>query len=79
MASLAELPLARAVLLDTSPRQFLQLAGTRVTSRQRRAWARFKPGPGVCKVDWALDGPVPWSAGSATARRRCMWAAPSTR
>jgi phytoene dehydrogenase-like protein len=63
VASLAELPVARAVLLDTSPRQFLRLAGTAVTARQGRAWARFKPGPGVCKVDWALDGPVPWSAG----------------
>jgi phytoene dehydrogenase-like protein len=60
--SLAELPPARSVLLDTSPRQFLALAGARVTPRQGRAWARFRPGPGACKVDWALDGPVPWSA-----------------
>jgi phytoene dehydrogenase-like protein len=60
--SLSELPLARAVLLDTSPRQFLALAGTRLSARQGRPWARFKPGRGICKVDWALDGPVPWSA-----------------
>jgi phytoene dehydrogenase-like protein len=62
IGSLAELPLARAVLLDTSPRQFLELAGTRVTGQRGRPWARFRPGPGTCKVDWALDGPVPWSA-----------------
>jgi phytoene dehydrogenase-like protein len=60
--SLADLPLARAVLLDTSPRQFLVLAWTRLSARQGRPWARFKPGPGTCKVDWALDGPVPWAA-----------------
>jgi phytoene dehydrogenase-like protein len=60
--SLAELPPARAVLLDTSPRQFLTLAGPRLSPGQGRAWARFQPGPGTCKVDWALDGPVPWSA-----------------
>ena len=59
---LRELPAARAVLLDTSPRQFLTLAGPRLTTRQGRPWARFAPGPGSCKVDWALDGPVPWSA-----------------
>jgi phytoene dehydrogenase-like protein len=62
ITSLSELPTARAVLLDTSPRQFLALAGTRLSVRQGRPWARFKPGPGTCKVDWALDGPVPWSA-----------------
>ncbi|HWE66485.1 MAG TPA: NAD(P)/FAD-dependent oxidoreductase [Acidimicrobiales bacterium] len=62
IASLSELPLARAVLLDTSPRQFLTLAGPRLARRQGRPWARFQPGPGTCKVDWALDGPVPWSA-----------------
>jgi phytoene dehydrogenase-like protein len=62
IASLTELPLARAVLLDTSPRQFLRLAGPRLSPRLGRPWRRFRPGPGTCKVDWALDGPVPWSA-----------------
>ena len=60
--SLAELPAARAVLLDTSPRQFLALAGNQLTRSQGRPWSRFALGPGVCKVDWALDGPVPWDA-----------------
>jgi phytoene dehydrogenase-like protein len=62
IGSLAELPPARAVLLNTSPRQFLALAGSRLTAAQGRPWARFRPGPGTCKVDWALSGPVPWSA-----------------
>ncbi len=62
ITSLGELPPARAVLLDTSPRQFLELAGGRLSRRAGRPWARFRPGAGTCKVDWALDGPVPWSA-----------------
>ena len=62
ITSLAELPAARAVLLDVSPRQFVTLAGPRLSRRAARPWARFRPGPGACKVDWALDGPVPWSA-----------------
>jgi len=60
--SLDELPKARAVLLDVSPRQFQDLAGARLPKRGRRALERFRYGPGVCKVDWALSGPVPWEA-----------------
>jgi phytoene dehydrogenase-like protein len=62
VVALDELPPARAVLLDASPRAFVALAGARLTRRAGRPWARFKPGPGTCKVDWALDGPVPWGA-----------------
>src|SRR5580700_1682006 len=53
VASLAELPPARAVLLDTSPRAFVTLAGVQLSRRAGRPWARFKPGAGTCKVDWA--------------------------
>jgi phytoene dehydrogenase-like protein len=60
--TLDSLPRARAVLLDVTPRQFLALAGGRLPGRQRRALRRFRYGPGVCKVDWALSGPVPWQA-----------------
>jgi phytoene dehydrogenase-like protein len=59
---LDELPGARAVLLDVSPRQFLDLAGDRLGGFSRRPLERFRYGPGVCKVDWALSGPVPWEA-----------------
>ena len=62
VTSLAALPRADAVLLDTSPRQFVALAGPQLSGRAARPWLRFRPGPGTCKVDWALDGPVPWSA-----------------
>jgi phytoene dehydrogenase-like protein len=49
-------------LLDTSPRTLLHLTRGRLPARSRRAIERFRYGPGLCKVDWALSGPVPWSA-----------------
>ncbi len=59
---LDDLPPARAVLLDVTPRQLLEMAGDSLPPGSRRALGRYRYGPGVCKVDWALDGPVPWSA-----------------
>ena len=59
---LEELPPARAVLLDVTPRQLLSLSGDRLPTGYRRAMQQFRYGPGVCKVDWALDGPVPWQS-----------------
>lgn len=59
---LDELPPARTALLDVTPRQLLGLAGDRLPAGYRRAMRRFRYGPGVCKVDWALDGPVPWTS-----------------
>ncbi len=58
--SLADLPPARATLLDVSPRAFLTMAGEKLPSRYRDALARFRYGAGICKVDFALSGPVPW-------------------
>jgi phytoene dehydrogenase-like protein len=58
--SLAELPPAPATLLDVSPRTLLTLAGEALPARYRDALARFRYGPGVCKIDFALSGPVPW-------------------
>jgi phytoene dehydrogenase-like protein len=57
-----ELSDAEAVLLDVTPRQLLALAGHRLPLRYRRALERFRYGPGVFKLDWALDGPIPWRA-----------------
>jgi phytoene dehydrogenase-like protein len=57
---LSDLPPAQAVVLDVTPRQLLALAGDRLPAGYRRAMRRFRYGPGVCKVDWALAGPVPW-------------------
>jgi phytoene dehydrogenase-like protein len=57
-----ELPTARAVLLDLTPRQILPIAGHRLPSRYRRALERYRYGVGAFKIDWALDGPIPWTA-----------------
>ena len=58
--SLDELPPARAILFDTSPRALVTIAGPRIVGRYRAGLAAFRYGPGVFKVDWALDGPIPW-------------------
>lgn len=60
--SVDELPPARAILLDVTPRQLLALAGHRLPGRYRRALERYRYGPGVFKLDWALAGPIPWRA-----------------
>lgn len=62
ITKLAELPKARAILCDITPRQFLVMAGHRVESSERRKLEKFRSGPGVFKLDWALDGPIPWNA-----------------
>jgi phytoene dehydrogenase-like protein len=59
--SLPDLPASRVTIFDTSPRTLLAILGDQVPHRYRRALERFRYGPGVCKVDWALDGPVPWT------------------
>lgn len=58
--SLAELPAADAVLLDLTPRQVLRVAGDAVPGRYRKSLTAYRYGPGVFKIDWALDGPIPW-------------------
>src|SRR6059058_1665799 len=60
--SLAELGETRRVLLDVTPRGLLTLAGDRLPARYRRRLERYRYGPGVFKLDWALDGPIPWRA-----------------
>lgn len=57
---LSELPPARSVLLDLTPRQVLAIAGDRLPAGYQRRLGKFRHGPGVFKLDWALDGPVPW-------------------
>jgi phytoene dehydrogenase-like protein len=59
--SLRELPTADAVLLDVTPRQVVALAGDSLPHRYVKTLTKFRYGPGVFKIDWALDGPIPWS------------------
>ncbi|KLR60981.1 phytoene dehydrogenase-like oxidoreductase [Actinobacteria bacterium IMCC26207] len=60
VSSLRQLPPARAVLCDITPMQLVALAGEQMPVRYRRSLQKFRYGPGVFKLDWALDGPVPW-------------------
>ena len=60
--SIAELPPARAVLFDVTPRQLVAIAGDRLPSAYRRRLEGYRYGPGTFKIDWALSGPVPWQA-----------------
>ena len=62
VTSLDELPPSRAVLLDVTPRQLAKIAGDRLPATYLRRLAGYRYGPGVFKVDFALDGPVPWQA-----------------
>jgi phytoene dehydrogenase-like protein len=59
---LAELPPARAYVFDTAPKGLLKIAGDRFPAGYRRQLERFRYNPGVFKIDWALDGPIPWRA-----------------
>ena len=62
VGSVDELPHTRAVLLDLVPRGVLEVAGHRLPARYRRSLARYRHGPGVFKMDWTLDAPIPWRA-----------------
>ncbi|MEJ2637213.1 MAG: NAD(P)/FAD-dependent oxidoreductase [Calditrichia bacterium] len=60
--SLADLPAARAILFDVTPRQLLKITGDRFPARYRRQLENYRYNPGVFKIDWALSGPVPFKA-----------------
>jgi phytoene dehydrogenase-like protein len=57
---LDELPESRVVLFDTSPDQLSSIVGEALPPGYRRRLGRYRYGPGVFKLDWALDGPIPW-------------------
>ncbi len=59
--SLAELPPAGAVLLDLAPGAAADLAGDRLPGRVARAYRRYKHGPAAFKLDFAVEGGVPWA------------------
>lgn len=67
--SLNDLPSAHLYMCDLTPRQLLRIAGKRLPSRYQHKLERYRYGQGVCKLDFALAGPIPWKA------RECMRAA----
>ena len=60
--SLNQLPSSNAVLFDLGPKQLLQIAGHKFSNIYKWQLERYRYGMGVFKIDWALDGPIPWVA-----------------
>jgi phytoene dehydrogenase-like protein len=58
--SLEDLPRAKVYLFDTSPAQLVRIAGPVLPPSYVRRLDRYRYGPAVFKMDWALDGPIPW-------------------
>jgi phytoene dehydrogenase-like protein len=56
---------APVVIADVMPGALVRLAGAALTARYAGALRRYRPGPATLKLDWALDGPIPWSAPQA--------------
>jgi phytoene dehydrogenase-like protein len=69
--SLRELPASRAVLFDVTPRQLESICGDALPRRYRDRLLAYRYGPGVFKIDWALDGPIPWK-NPQCARAACV-------
>jgi phytoene dehydrogenase-like protein len=60
--SVEELAGAQGVLFDVTPRQLLRILGDQFPQGYGRQLEQYRYGPGAFKVDWALDGPIPWKA-----------------
>jgi len=60
--SMADIPPSRTVIFDLTPKQILQIAGERFSSIYKWQLQRYRYGMGVFKIDWALDGPIPFTA-----------------
>ena len=65
VTSMAQLPPARAVLFDITPAQLLKINGIDLSKAYEWQLRRYRYGMGVFKIDWALDGPIPWTAPEA--------------
>ena len=57
-----ELPTAKAILFDLTPRQIINIAGHRLPDTYRKRLETYKYGSGVFKMDFALSDPIPWQA-----------------
>jgi phytoene dehydrogenase-like protein len=62
VGTITDVPPARATLFDVTPGQLARIARDRLPDGYVRALERYRYGPGVFKIDWALDAPIPWSA-----------------
>lgn len=60
VTAMRELPAARVYLFDVAPKQVCEIAADDLPGRYLRRLGRYKYGPAVFKLDWALSGPIPW-------------------
>jgi phytoene dehydrogenase-like protein len=60
--SISQLPSSRCVLFDVTPKQLLEIAGQKFSSLYKWQLKRYRYGMGVFKIDWALNGPIPFTA-----------------
>ena len=60
--NLDQLPASHAVLFDVTPKQLLKIAGQKFSSLYKWQLKRYRYGMGVFKIDWALDGAIPFTA-----------------
>jgi Phytoene dehydrogenase and related proteins len=60
--SFDDLPAAKAILLDVTPRQLLKMAGNKLGGLYKWQLEKFRYGMGVFKIDWALSHPIPFTA-----------------
>lgn len=66
VSTITDIPPTHAVLLDLTPRQILQVAENVLSERYASQLRTYRYGPGVFKMDWALDGPIPWRSTECT-------------
>jgi phytoene dehydrogenase-like protein len=62
VSSLSQLPSHHAVVFDLTTKQLLTIAGDQFSPHYKRQLSRYRYGPGVFKMDWALSGPIPFTA-----------------
>jgi len=62
-----DIPKARAVLFDTSPMALMRVCEAQLSASYKEQLSRFRPGPGIFKLDWALDGKIPWASPACAA------------
>lgn len=60
VSSLSQLPRTKVIMFDTDPIQLANIAGTALPDGYKKRLKSYRYGPGVFKLDWALDGPIPW-------------------
>jgi phytoene dehydrogenase-like protein len=62
VSNLTDLPPAAKILFDITPAQFVRITADRIPGGYKKRLERYRYGPGVFKIDYALNGPIPWRA-----------------